>query len=171
MKHSLIYFIVISFTGIQITGCSANNTGETASGTKDSIAAFDPSAMKKTIDEKNMEFAKAFVNGDSAGMVNHYTMDGKIFPPNSELVSGRTAISSLVSVYLKFGIKEFRDETTALYGTEGNLVEEGTFFMGDGKGNTLDKGKYLCVWRKEEGEWKIYSDIFNSSLPMIPAKK
>ena len=90
------------------------------------------------------------------------------FPPNSDAVVSKDSIGLVVSEYLKYGIKEFRDETTALYGNETNLIEEGKFFMGDGKGNTIDKGKYLCVWRKEDGVWKIYSDIFNTSLP--PAK-
>jgi ketosteroid isomerase-like protein len=43
--------------------------------------------------------------------------------------------------------------------------------MGDGKGNTIDKGKYVTIWRKEGGDWKIYSDIFNTSLPEPAAKK
>jgi ketosteroid isomerase-like protein len=103
--------------------------------------------------------------------VNHYTKDARIFPPNADVASGRNAIASLVSQYLKFGIREFRDSITALYGNQENLIEEGTFFMGDGKGKTIDKGKYVEVWRKEDGEWKLYSDIFNSSLPEATAGK
>ncbi len=126
--------------------------------------------MKEIIKEKDDAFAKAFVTGDSAGLVNAYTEDGKIFPPNSEAVIGRAAIAGLISQYLKFGIKEFHDETTSLYGNEDNLIEEGNFFMGDGKGNTIDKGKYIDVWRKVNGDWKIYSNMFNSSLPAAAAK-
>ncbi|PWT95689.1 MAG: hypothetical protein C5B52_17385 [Bacteroidetes bacterium] len=137
---------------------------------KDSTSVFDLTAMKKIIEEKNTAFAKAFVSGDSASMVNHYTVDGKIFPPNSEAVIGHAAIGPLISEYLKFGIKEFRDETTALYGNEDNLIEEGNFFMGDGKGKTIDKGKYIGIWKKIDGEWKVYSNMFNSSLPPASGK-
>jgi hypothetical protein len=42
--------------------------------------------------------------------------------------------------------------------------------MGDDKGNTIDKGKYIDVWRKVNGDWKIYSNMFNSSMPVAPAK-
>ena len=28
-----------------------------------------------------------------------------------------------------------------------------------------DRGKYLVVWKQEEGAWKIDIDIWNSSLP------
>jgi ketosteroid isomerase-like protein len=163
MRIIPVYFLLLPFTAILATGCS--NNAATNSSAKDSTTVFDAASLKKTIDEKNKIFATAFVNGDSAGMVDHYTKDAKIFPPNSNAVIGRAAISALISEYLKFGIKEFRDETTALYGNEENLIEEGNFFMGDGKGGTIDKGKYVCIWRKTEGDWKLYSDIFNTSLP------
>lgn len=152
------------------TGCGGNGNTSTATVVNDSSAAFNASAMQKTIDDKNAAFAKAFITGDSAGMVNNYTVDGKIFAPNAAAVIGRPAISALVSQYLKIGIKEFHDVTTALYGNEDNLIEEGNFFMGDGKGNTIDKGNYIDIWRKVDGEWKVYSNMFNSSLPLPAAK-
>ncbi len=169
MKQLTIYFLLLPIASLLITGCS--NNAASASAAKDSTASFDPSAFIKIVDEKNSEFAKAFISGDSARMVNHYTRDAKLFPPNSGAVIGRAAISTLVSEYLKYGIKEFHDETTALYGNEENLIEEGNFFMGDGKDNTLDKGKYICVWRKADGDWKVYSNMWNTSLPPTPTEK
>jgi ketosteroid isomerase-like protein len=170
MKQICLFFLTITFAGILTPGCGNNNNPSTASSVKDSASTFDVAAMKKTIEEKNSEFAKAFITGDSASMVNNYTQDGKLFPPNSAAVIGRPAIAALVSQYLKFGIKEFRDETTALYGNEDNLIEEGNYFMGDGKGNTIDKGKYIDIWRKVNGDWKVYSNMFNSSMPAASAK-
>ena len=29
----------------------------------------------------------------------------------------------------------------------------------------LDESKYIVVWKKEDGEWKLHRDIFNSNLP------
>lgn len=158
---------MLSSAAFFITGCSNNNS---KIADKDSTGTFDSSAMRKIIDEKNDEFAKAFVSGDSAAMVSHYTIDAKLFPPNSNEIIGRDAIAAVVSQYLKYGIKEFKDETMALYGNADNVIEEGNMFMGDGKGNTIDKAKYISVWRKENGEWKIYSDIWNTSLPPATAK-
>lgn len=169
MKQFSIFLMTITFAGLLTTGCGSNNSASTTN-EKDSASTFDVNAMKKTIEEKNNEFAKAFVTGDSASLVNAYTEDGKIFPPNSDAVIGRPAIAGLISQYLKFGIKKFHDETTALYGNEDNLIEEGNYFMGDDKGNTIDKGKYIDVWRKVNGDWKIYSNMFNTSMPAAPAK-
>jgi ketosteroid isomerase-like protein len=29
----------------------------------------------------------------------------------------------------------------------------------------LDKGKYIVIWKQEDGQWKLHRDIFNSSMP------
>ena len=170
MNQVSLFLLAIIFSGILFTSCGSNNSLSTDSMNKDTATTFDLTKMKKIIEEKNNAFAKAFITGDSAGMVNSYAHDAKIFPPNSAAIIGQSAIGPLVSQYLKFGIKEYRDETTALYGNEDNLIEEGDYFMGDGKGNSIDKGKYIVVWRKVDGDWKIYSNMFNSSIPVAPAK-
>ena len=170
MKKTALYALLLIIAIISNAGCGRNNSPSVTGSVKDTVSIFDATAMKKTIEEKNIAFAKAFVTGDSTTMVNHYTLDGKIFLPNSVAVVGRPEIATLISQYLKFGIKEFRDETTSLYGGEDNLIEEGNFFMGDGKGNTLDRGKYIGIWRKVDGEWKVYSNMFNSSIPAAAAK-
>jgi len=33
------------------------------------------------------------------------------------------------------------------------------------RGYVLDKGKYIVIWKQEEGQWKLHRDIFNSSMP------
>jgi len=29
----------------------------------------------------------------------------------------------------------------------------------------IDDAKYIVIWKKENGEWKLHRDIFNSSRP------
>ncbi len=35
---------------------------------------------------------------------------------------------------------------------------------------SLDKGKYVVVWKKQNGNWKMYRDIWNSNMPAPGAK-
>ena len=43
--------------------------------------------------------------------------------------------------------------------------EVGTYgLMGDG-GKVLDAGKYVVVWKREDGKWKLHRDIWNTSVP------
>ena len=166
-----LIFSASCITALSLFLLTACNNASTSVTTRDSAAAFDVTAMKPIIEEKDNAWAKAIITSDSAAMVNNFTKDGKIFPPNNDPIVGRDAIASFVSAVLKFGIKEYKDEISALYGNEDNLIDEGMYTMGDGKGNTVDKGKYIAIWRKEGGDWKIYSYMYNSSLPAVPLKK
>jgi ketosteroid isomerase-like protein len=164
---------ILSFAALLLSSCSSPEKPVEVVTTviKDSSSNFDPVAMQKLIEPRLKAFATAFTSGDSAGMVGMYTPDARIMPPNSPLVSGREAIGKMVGAYMKFGVKEFKDSTTALYGDRDNLIEEGVYSMGDGKGHLMDQGKYVEVWRQAEGQWKIYVDIFNSNLPVPKSGK
>jgi ketosteroid isomerase-like protein len=163
MKQLSIFFLTISFVGLLTISCVNKNYTSTD---------FDVTKMKKIIEEKNNEFTEAHITGkkDSAVMVNYFTQDAKIFPPNSEPVIGQLAISELTSQYMKFSITEFSEETTAFYGNEDYLIDEGNYFMSYGEDNTVEKGKYLNVWKKEDGEWKVYSNIWNTNMPATTAE-
>jgi ketosteroid isomerase-like protein len=32
-------------------------------------------------------------------------------------------------------------------------------------GQVIDNGKYVVLWRREAGQWKLHRDIWNSSQP------
>jgi ketosteroid isomerase-like protein len=36
--------------------------------------------------------------------------------------------------------------------------------IGEG-GKTLDTGKYVVVWKRQGGQWKIHRDIWNTNAP------
>lgn len=130
-----------------------------------SVGRFDAAAMRPVIQGKNDRFAEAHVTGDSAIMLEYYTDDARIFPPNSDVVVGRAAIEALVALYVGFDIREFREETTVIYGTEDLLIDEGTYLMRWGTENLVEQGKYVNVWRNVGGDWKVCSNIWNANAP------
>ncbi len=152
------------------TACSNNGT-QKVEPSKDSTSVFDLAAAKKMVEQKDEEWAKAIAAPDSAAMLHHFTTDATILPPNSEPIKGTAAISSFISQVLKFGIKSYQDSIVEFNGNNENLIEVGNYKMGDSKGNTLDKGKYIAIWKKEEGEWKIKTDMFSSNIPLPVTKK
>lgn len=83
----------------------------------------------------------------------------------------RPVIEVLTAQYLTFGITEFSETTVAFYGNEDLLIDEGTYVMVYGKENTRDAGKYVNIWRKEDGEWRLYSNMWNSNAPTAPARR
>ena len=52
------------------------------------------------------------------------------------------------------------------------VSEVGSYSMTDKSGKEIDKGKYIVLWKMEDGKWKLHRDIFNSDMPpMAPTKK
>lgn len=161
-----IFILLIASAPMLFLGCNSNTSTIT---NKDYSSNFDTTGLRKIIDEKNDKFTHAHIVGDTAFLNNIFTPDARVLAPNSEVITGRSAIAAINLKYISFGIKEFREETTALYGSGDYLINEGNYFMSYGKDSTVEKGKFINIWKKVDGDWKLYSNIWNSSMPLPPA--
>jgi ketosteroid isomerase-like protein len=43
--------------------------------------------------------------------------------------------------------------------------EVGTWVLKAKDGTAVDNGKYIVIWKKEGGQWRLHRDIWNSSTP------
>lgn len=162
MKKSLIIVFAAALLGLLTGNCSNHKATSGAPGTSDTV---DMVALKQIIQAKNDQFTNAHITGDTAFLNNIFTADARIFAPGSEVVTGRRSIEAINREYIEYQIKEFREETTALYGSGPYLMDEGTYLMRYGKDNTTEKGKYLNVWKYENGDWKLQANIWNTNAP------
>lgn len=169
MIRTPIILLTLTLTGLSTSGCG-NTDAASSTLHRDGRVAFDLSAMRTEIEARNRVFTNAHVIGDSAAMVNIFASDARVLPPNADPVIGRPAIEALTAQYLTFGITEFREETTAFYGNQDLLIDEGTYIMAYDKGKTVEEGKYVNIWRKEGGEWKLFSNIWNTNAPVTAGK-
>jgi uncharacterized protein (TIGR02246 family) len=110
-------------------------------------------------------FWAAFNRGDAAGMAALYTENGQVLPPNGDFVTGKQAVQAFWQAVMDMGIKEAKIEILEVEGHGDTATEVSTFTLLDEGGQMLDKGKYIVIWRQEEGQWKLHRDIFNSSMP------
>ncbi len=161
LKQLTPVLLAITFAGLSTIGCNS----------KDSAATFDLSATKKIIEEKNDRFTQAHITGDTTFLNNIFAKDAKALPPNSAAVVGRAAISAENAKWVGFSIKEFREQTSSFYGNEEYLIDEGTYFLRYGEENAIDSGKYLNVWKKEDGDWKMFTNMWNTSVPAAGAEQ
>lgn len=96
---------------------------------------------------------------------NAYTLDAKIFPNNTSIIAGRKAIEDYWTPSGGSRIKyhNINPEEIKINGDEAYDFGyyEGISVSADGNESNW-KGKYVIIWRKVEGEWKIYLDIWNS---------
>jgi len=56
-------------------------------------------------------------------------------------------------------------ETLELEGHGETVYEVGKYTLRGTAGELLDQGKYLVVWKREKGRWRLHRDIWNSSRP------
>lgn len=126
---------------------------------------------RAVIDETNKQFTAAALKGDSAAFINNiYHPDANIYAPNEEAMDAKKT-ASLLKQFPQMGITSFTLNTKEIYEGDDVVTEVGTYEMGDGK-KTIDKGKYMVVWKQDGDKWKLYRDIWNSDNPyMPPAKK
>lgn len=126
------------------------------------------SGNQKDIDQilqNAKNFSGYVVDADYDMIVESYTEDAKIFPNNMNILEGKEAIlnywtlpEGVQTTYHKLmpsEIKIIGDEAYD-YG-----YYEGKTKRANGKESSW-KGKYVVVWRKEAGNWKMYLDIWNA---------
>lgn len=111
-------------------------------------------------------FADAYARGDFAGVARMYSEDAIAFPPESDMVRGRPAIEALWKHASETGVKTLEFEIVDVT-SSGNLAAETGNAILHVKGvagapEALVKVKYVVVWRKEGGVWRLYRDIWNS---------
>lgn len=114
----------------------------------------------------NEKFMEVFKKGDAAAVAALYTQDGRLLPPGSQMVSGTEAIQSFWQGAMNQGIREARLETTDVEERQDIACEIGRYTLRiepEGGKTLTDRGKYVVVWKKEDGGWKLHIDIWNSS--------
>lgn len=125
--------------------------------------------VRAAIEEANTAFSALLAKGDAAGLAAMYAADAQAFPPNSDIVTG-TAIQKLWQGVVDAGIKGVKLTTLDVTAAADLASESGRYEMTAADGKVVDSGKYVVVWKRVGGRWKILRDIWNTSLPAPPAK-
>ncbi|HYK55950.1 MAG TPA: DUF4440 domain-containing protein, partial [Flavisolibacter sp.] len=151
------------------TNDSAKVASSSENHTDSTMQSFDMGAARKTVDDANQKFEEAVRKADSATLASLYTSDAMAMPANSEPIKGNDIRGMWGSVF-HMGIKDAKLTTTDLQGNANLLAETGTYEMYGDNNKTLDKGKYVVIWKQENGQWKIYRDIWNTNMPATGSK-
>lgn len=121
--------------------------------------------IQNTIAAANDKFMENFKSGDAASLAALYTEDGQVLPPNSDFVTGHEAIQAFWQALMDMGIREAKLEILEVESHGDTAIEVSKFtLLGEGK-QMLNEGKYIVVWKQDQGQWKMHRDIFNTSMP------
>jgi len=129
-----------------------------------------PSDVTDPIKEANKKMMEAFANGDTTTLFDFYTTDAKLFPANSGILDGKDAIGKFWNATRQMGVMKVNFETTTALKFGDLAIEEGNYSLFVPNDIMVDQGKYIVTWKKENGTWKVYRDIWNNSTPP-PAKR
>ncbi len=102
-----------------------------------------------------------FNEGDALRTASHYTDDAQILPPRSPVIDGKPAIAAFfqanIDKYIGFG------NVTQWSAVRGDIgIEQGVYTVRNVKiGQNVESGKYIRIWKRRNGTWKLYRDMFS----------
>ncbi|MDR6941620.1 YybH family protein [Mucilaginibacter pocheonensis] len=120
---------------------------------------------KKAIARSNSIYFQAFVKNDPSIFINRYADDCMIMPPDMQPLRGAAGAREFFKIaYTRFGLRDGKFITTAVYGDGDNFVtEEGLWQSFNAQHMLVDDGKFLVLWKKTPKGWKMFRDSFSSN--------
>lgn len=163
MKQLFVFLTSLAIGLALLSSC--NNANDT----KDKVEAevkpsFDLSAALKEIEAANKNFMDLVAKGDTIGLANSYTIDAKFMSAGGPAVVGRENIQKAMAGIVKSGITKVDIRIKDVFGNEDMIAEEGELSLYV-KDAVVAEEKYIVLWKKEDGKWKLFRDIYNSNLP------
>lgn len=136
-------------------------------GKKDPEKQFDIQTVKAHIVEMNKSYSNRFTTNDTGYYNARYCRDAEVYSPGVAAVKGRDSIRSFF--YQNGTNKEAIIELPPgnFYGNKELVVEEGSYNFPDGKGGSFDKGKFIALWKEEDGKWKLFREIWNTDMAPV----
>jgi ketosteroid isomerase-like protein len=158
------FLIAASLISFYVSSCSSNNPEKSPNLNSENLA-FDKQWATSFIDSINVKFSEQIASGDSTALASHYWPDAELLLDYSEVVKGKDILNAWGAT-IRMGIKEMTFTTTDITGSPTLIIETGNYEMKDTKKSIIDRGKYVVVWEKRNGEWKLYRDIGCTSIPV-----
>ena len=145
MKKQILQYLIILFSISIVFGQAAEQE------------KIDLIKARVIVDSLDKQFSKHFFEGDSIALYNMYAK-GAYFGTSK----GKDILSSWgrqIRYSIENDMPNLLFTTTSLTTDNEFLFEIGKYEMKDSKGNLKGEGKYLLVWKQEDGKWKIYRDM------------
>jgi uncharacterized protein (TIGR02246 family) len=126
-----------------------------------SLAAAARADDRADIQALNDQFSAAANRGDGAAMAALYAPDAMMLPPDNSVVSGPAIGPYLAG--LEKGVAHLKLVTTDVVRLSPDYIRE----VGTASFDTLGekpvniKATYVVVWKRVDGAWKLWTDIFH----------
>lgn len=136
---------------------------------KQAAPPIDLKAEEQKIIQLNEQWAAAIAAKNIDGTIAPYAPAAVYLLPNAEPAKGDairqawSEVLQLPEMSLSFAPTHIGFDAA---GTVAYDVGTYSFSFQSPAGKVEDHGKYVDIWRKIDGEWKVVVDIFNTSVPL-----
>ena len=156
-KHTILYLLVLTLAVAFLVSCTTAPPPDTS--------AEDSEAIKAA----STQWLDAFNRADAEALASLYTEEATLLEPNSPLVVGRESIQTIFQGF--FDTSGLQLQLTVIeLSVNGDMAHRFgryTLTIQPEEGEAIsDNGKYVEIWKRENGTWKIDVNIWNSSLPL-----
>lgn len=154
-RHIRTALVAIAL-GAAAAGCGTAKAG-------DEFTQADIAAIKQL----TQEFSRAVTERSTAKVLDHYPENIVFMPPNSGTIRGKEWLKGYWDQRFKAEAVTMTLESRDVAGHGPIAYENGSYTMvvRDAAGESRDRGKYLFVLRKGNGQWRYEYAIWNSDLP------
>ena len=156
MRHTLRpTFPLLLALFLILTGCEVDI---------DDGDGFDADDARMEIEAANQRFETYIAAQQWDSLMTLYTSDAMMMPQGAPLAEGNAIRDGFMQMG-RAGIRGIQLETMDVEADAETAYEVGRYMLEGPNGMTVDQGKYLVVWKHEDGEWKLHRDMFNSDTP------
>jgi ketosteroid isomerase-like protein len=125
----------------------------------------DTAAEAKLIRDLDNEWQRRIHDQDTALAAIIYGDHAALLPPDAPAVEGRSAIASFYrGLFNRPNFSLTFESTHTEVGEGGKMAyERGTYRLtvGPSDRKLTEEGKYLVVWKKVDGRWRVVADMFS----------
>ncbi len=120
--------------------------------------------VRTAIEAANAKLCAAVAAGDGAGCAACYTTDACFMVPGADFLRGHEAIAAEFGGMIGGGAKGLELVALEVEAFGDTATEVGNYRVLAEGGAVADHGKYVVVWKNQDGGWHIHRDIMNTSV-------
>jgi uncharacterized protein (TIGR02246 family) len=121
-------------------------------------AKTNPAGPEAEIRAAAEQLREAARQGDAERLTEMYTVDAQLILPGKTIV-GRDAIRAHMKLAIAAGVRDFRNEEQEFFVGDGVVVEAGLVLFYDASGTRRNADRYMTLWKKVDGRWRIHRDM------------
>lgn len=122
-------------------------------------------SLRDEVESLNSEFSKAVSNQDLDAVMELYTADARLLPPDNPMIQGKDGIRAFFQTMLDMGVRGVDLESVAVEGAGDLATDIGRYRLTispPGADSFIDEGKYIVVLKRQpDGTLRLAYDMFN----------